>query len=62
MNPLISVNRIDYLDDFNLFASYERLVESKENIKLRIENIRLFFSSKYNELLGFYLSDNDDSL
>ena len=33
MNPLISVNRID---DFNLFASYERLVESKENIKLRM--------------------------
>ncbi|MDM5276693.1 hypothetical protein QUF95_04850 [Paenibacillus silvae] len=61
MNPLISVNRIYDLDDFNLYASYERLVESKENIKLRIENIRLYFSSKYNELLGFYLSDNDES-
>ncbi|APB72765.1 hypothetical protein PPYC1_21340 [Paenibacillus polymyxa] len=61
MNPLISVNRIYDLDDFNLFASYEGLVESKENIKLRIEYICLFFSSKYNELLGFYLSNNDAS-
>ncbi|PNQ82800.1 hypothetical protein [Paenibacillus sp. F4] len=61
MNPLISVNRIYDLDDFNLFASYEGLVESKENIKLRIEYICLFFSSEYNELLGFYLSNNDVS-
>ncbi|MGQ3479582.1 hypothetical protein [Paenibacillus sp. TY11] len=61
MNPLISVNRIYDLDDFNLFASYEGLVESKENIKLRIEYIGLFFSTQYNELLGFYLANNDAS-
>ncbi|WP_017692555.1 hypothetical protein [Paenibacillus sp. PAMC 26794] len=61
MNPLISVNRIYDLDDFNLFASYEELVESKENIQLRVEYICLFFSSGYNELLGFYLSNNDTS-
>ncbi|MGO4527465.1 hypothetical protein AB4Z30_00175 [Paenibacillus sp. 2TAF8] len=61
MNPLISANRIDDLDDFNLYASYERLVESKENIKLQVENISLYFSSKYNELLGFYLSNNNES-
>ncbi|WP_058830539.1 hypothetical protein [Paenibacillus polymyxa] len=61
MNPLISVNRIYDLDDFNLFASYEGLVESKENIKLRIEYIDLFFSTQYNELLGLYLANNDAS-
>lgn len=61
MNPLISVNRIYDLDDFNLFASYEGLIESKENITFKIEYIRLFFSSQYNELLGFYLSNNDAS-
>ncbi len=61
MNPLISANSIYDLDDFNLFASYEGLVESKENIKLRIEYIGLFFSTQYNELLGFYLANNDAS-
>ncbi|GAA0137035.1 hypothetical protein YSY43_38760 [Paenibacillus sp. YSY-4.3] len=59
MNPLISVNRIYDLDDFNLFASYEGLIECKENIKLKIEYIDLFFSTQYNELLGFYLVNND---
>ncbi|WP_238654950.1 hypothetical protein [Paenibacillus piscarius] len=61
MNPLISVNRVYDLDDFNLFASYEGVIESKENVKLRIEYISLFFSSEYNELLGFYLSNIDVS-
>lgn len=61
MNPLISVNRVYDLDDFNLFASYEGVIESKENIKFRIEYISLFFSSEYNELLGFYLSNIDAS-
>ncbi|WP_017427988.1 hypothetical protein [Paenibacillus sp. ICGEB2008] len=61
MNPLISVNRIYDLDDFNLFASYEGLIESKENIKLRVEYIGMFFSTQYNELLGFYLANNDVS-
>ncbi|WP_010503572.1 hypothetical protein [Paenibacillus elgii] len=61
MNPLLSVNRIYDLDDFNLFASYEGLIECKEKIVLKIEYIGLFFSSQYNELLGFYLSNNDAS-
>ena len=39
MNPLISVNRVYDLDDFNLFSSYEGLIECKENIKLNIEYI-----------------------
>lgn len=61
MNPLISVNRVYDLDDFNLFSSYEGLIECKENIKLKIEYIGLFFSTQYNELLGFYLANNDAS-
>ncbi len=61
MNPLISMNRIYDLDDFNLFDSYEGLIECKENIKLKIEYIGLFFSTQYNELLGFYLVNNDAS-
>lgn len=60
-NPLISVNRVYDLDDFNLFSSYEGLIECKENIKLKIEYIGLFFSTQYNELLGFYLANNDAS-
>ncbi|GGG82928.1 hypothetical protein [Paenibacillus radicis (ex Gao et al. 2016)] len=31
MNPLISANRIYDLDDFNLFANYDELIECKEN-------------------------------
>lgn len=61
MNPLISVNRIYDLDDFNLFASYEGLIECKENVVFKIEYIDLFFSSQYNELLGFYLWNSDAS-
>lgn len=61
MNPLISVNRIYEIDDFNLFASYEGLIECKENIKLKIEYMCLFFGNQYNELLGFYLSNGDVS-
>lgn len=61
MNPFISTNRIFDLDDFNLFASYDELTEHKDNIALKIERIGLFFSAEYNELLGLYLSDADDS-
>lgn len=61
MNPLISANRIYDLDDFNLFASYDGLTEYKENLIFKIEYICSFFSSEYNELLGFYLSNNDAS-
>ncbi len=59
MNPLISMNKVYDLDDFNLFSSYEGLIECKENIKLNIEYISLFFSTQYNELLDFYLANND---
>ncbi|WP_458120144.1 hypothetical protein [Paenibacillus sp. Z6-24] len=59
MNPLFSKNRIYDLDDFNLFASYEKIIETKENMVLKVEQMKLFFSTQYNELLGFYLSDND---
>jgi len=59
MNPLFSQNRFYDLDDFNLFANYEGIVEFSENIKLKIEYIGLFFSAQYNELLGFYLSNAD---
>ncbi|MCW3793186.1 hypothetical protein OM416_16470 [Paenibacillus sp. LS1] len=61
MNPHFSSNRIYDLDDFNLFANYERLIEHKENIIFKIEYVCLFFSSEYNELLGFYLSNKDIS-
>ncbi|MGG3283322.1 hypothetical protein [Paenibacillus solani] len=62
MNPLISVNRVYDLDDFNLFASYEGgLIECKENIKLKVEYLCLFFSTQYNELFGFYLANNNTS-
>jgi hypothetical protein len=61
MNPFISTNRIFDLDDFNLFASYDELTEHKDNIALRIEHICLFFSAEYNELLGLYISNSDDS-
>ncbi len=61
MNPFISTNRIFDLDDFNLFASYDELIEHKDSLVFRIEHICLFFSVEYNELLGLYLSDADDS-
>jgi hypothetical protein len=62
INPLISGNRIYDLDDFNLFASYEEgLIECEENFILKVEYINLFFSTQYNELLGFYLSENNKS-
>lgn len=61
MNPLISKNKIYDLDDFNLFDSYEGLIECKENIKLKIEYLALFFSTQYNELLGVYMANNDAS-
>lgn len=61
MNPLISGHRIYDLDDFNLFASYERLVECMENIKFKIEYMSLFFSTQYNELLGAYLANNEET-
>jgi hypothetical protein len=62
INPLISGNRIYDLDDFNLFASYEEgLIECEENFILEVEYISLFFSTQYNELLGFYLSENNAS-
>jgi len=61
MNPLISVNRVYDLDDFNLFSSYEGLIECKAQAYLKIEYIGLFFSTQYNELLGFYLANNDAS-
>ncbi|TKI53799.1 hypothetical protein FC756_22045 [Lysinibacillus mangiferihumi] len=61
MNPLISVNRVYDLDDFNLFSSYEGLIECKENIKFKIEYIGLFFNTQYNELLGFYFANKDVS-
>jgi hypothetical protein len=61
MNPLISPNRIFDLDDFNLFASYDGLIERKDNILFKVEHLCLFFSAEYNELLGLYLSNADDS-
>lgn len=61
MNPLISPNRISDLDDFNLFASYDGLIEHKDNILFKVEHICLFFSAEYNELLGLYLLNADDS-
>ncbi|WP_341278991.1 hypothetical protein [Paenibacillus sp. FSL H8-0537] len=60
MNPLITPNRIFDLDDFNLFASYDGLIERKDNILIKVEHLCLFFSAEYNELLGVYLSDVDD--
>jgi hypothetical protein len=61
MNPLISPNRFSDLDDFNLFASYDGLNEIKDNIFFKVEHIYLFFSAKYNELLGLFLTNANDS-
>ncbi|TVX94089.1 hypothetical protein [Paenibacillus agilis] len=61
MNPLLSPNRIFDLDDFNLLASYDGLIERKDNILFKVEHLCLFVSAKYNELLGVYLSNADDS-
>ncbi|MCG7376049.1 hypothetical protein MH215_03525 [Paenibacillus sp. ACRSA] len=61
MNPLISANRIDDVDDFNLYATYEGLLEYKEKLNFKIEYIGLVFGSQYNELLGLYLSNDEAS-
>ncbi|WP_128102963.1 hypothetical protein [Paenibacillus sp. DCT19] len=61
MNPLISANRINDVDDFNLYATYEGLLECKEKLTFKIEYIGLVFGSQYNELLGLYLSDDGAS-
>jgi len=60
-NPLISVNKVYSLDDFNLYATYDELIEYEEkNFKLfKTECIRLYFNPDYNELLGIFLSDID---
>lgn len=58
MNPLISANRINDVDDFNLYATYEGLLEYKEKLNFKIKYIGLVFGSQYNELLGLYLSDD----
>ena len=58
---MISVNKVYSLDDFNLYATYDELIEYEEkNFKLfKTECIRLYFNPDYNELLGIYLSDID---
>lgn len=61
MNPLLSPNSVFDVDDFNLFSSYDGLIERKDNVLLRVEQLCLFFSAEYNELLGVFLSDADDS-
>ncbi|MCL9663120.1 hypothetical protein L2089_20765 [Paenibacillus hunanensis] len=61
LNPLFSINKIHELDDFNLFASYEKISEYKEEFKLSIEYICFHISSEYNELLGVYLSNSNNS-
>lgn len=62
MNPLISGHRIDDLDDFNLYASYEEgLIERKEKFEIRVQLVFLFFATDYNELLGFYLANDSAS-
>lgn len=61
MNPLISVNKIDCLDDFNLYASYEDLVEVRENFNLKIEYACLYFNTEFNEIFGCYLMENQNT-
>ncbi|MDM5247982.1 hypothetical protein [Lysinibacillus sp. G4S2] len=58
-NPLISVNKVHNLDDFNLFATYDELIEYEENDfnLFKTECIRLYFNPNFHELLGIYLSD-----
>ena len=60
MNPLISSNRVDESDDFNLYASYDELIETeeKDSRSFRIDNLKLYFNARYNELMGLYLSDD----
>lgn len=61
MNPLISSNRFSDLDDFNLFTSYDSLIEHKDNILFKVEHIYLFLSAEYNELLGLFLTNANES-
>lgn len=59
LNPLFSMNRVDDLDNFNLYDSYEGLIECKEHVNLTITCMSLYFSKQYNELLGCYLHNSD---
>ncbi|WP_335582709.1 hypothetical protein [Paenibacillus bovis] len=61
MNPLLSSRSVYELDDFNLFASYEKLVEVKEDIRFEIKCTRVYFNTQYNELFGLYLANADKS-
>lgn len=63
-NPLISINHIDEFDDFNLYASYSTLSESKERefLPFKVEFIKVFFHPEYNEVISIFLSSFDFSL
>lgn len=63
-NPFISKSHIHESDDFNLYALYSTLNESKEKafIPFKVEFIKVFFHPEYNEIFSVFLSSLDFSL
>lgn len=58
-NPFFSKSFIDDVDFFNLYENYEELkTNQNKDLNLKISVMRLVFNSDYNELVGFYFSDN----
>ncbi|QNK34213.1 hypothetical protein HF675_09365 [Serratia sp. JUb9] len=60
-NPLISTNKIDEFDSFNLYALYEKLTSTEKNIPshFEVDYLEVFFHPEYNELLAIYLTSHD---
>lgn len=60
-NPLISTNFVNESDDFNLYSLYSVLSESRSGVFLpfKVEFIKVFFHSEYNEVFSIFLSSAD---
>lgn len=61
INPYFSTSYLDDLDLFNLYENYNFLISQVTEIpKYTFQKIVIIFNEDYNELLGFYLSDNSN--
>ncbi|KAF0867283.1 MULTISPECIES: hypothetical protein [Pseudomonas] len=62
-NPLISTNLINEFDDFNLYSLYSVLSERRSGdfLPFKVEFIKVFFHSEYNEAFSIFLSSADFS-
>lgn len=60
-NPLVSQNKFDEVDDFNLFSIYDEISEApqKDFLEFKIVAISTIFHPDYNEILAISLKANN---